>query len=81
MTDWNEFVQARIPTNTKFASWMKHVDRIVTRKWGMGVADLPDLNFRDWYDAGMTSREAAYESRNCVIRTWIDGGDLPDDED
>lgn len=56
----------------QFDAWMKEVDRAVDRRMGMSVYDLPDMPFRDWYDAGKSTDAAAakaissaknYESR------------------
>jgi len=35
-----------------FDQWMKDLDNLVERKFGMSIHDLPDMNFRDAYDDG-----------------------------
>lgn len=42
-----------------FNTWMDAVDREIISVCGLGVNDLPDQSFRDWFDDGLTPREAA----------------------
>ena len=42
-----------------FEKWMEQVDEYLFRMCGMGSADLPDQNYRLWYDDGLESEEAA----------------------
>jgi len=42
-----------------FAYWMKLVDNLVWTQVGCSVRDLPDCNFRIWYDDELTPEEAA----------------------
>jgi hypothetical protein len=42
-----------------FDQWMDKVDRLVTAALGLSVHDLPDCCYRDWYDEGLTPRQAA----------------------
>jgi len=42
-----------------FALWMALVDRRVVRRVGLGVLDLSDANYHDWYDDGVTPAQAA----------------------
>ena len=48
----------RDTTNT-FEAWMRQVDAEVTRRTGLGVDDLPDCCFRDWYEDDMSPSSAA----------------------
>jgi hypothetical protein len=42
-----------------FERWMQDVDLRVLRALGIGVADLPDRNFWDAWDADVTAAEMA----------------------
>lgn len=42
-----------------FAVWMALVNRRVVRRIGIGVLDLGDATYRDWYDDGIDPQEAA----------------------
>ena len=44
-----------------FNDWMKEVDTCVSKSlgFGLGVYDLPDCPFYDWFDDGMTPKQAA----------------------
>jgi hypothetical protein len=35
-----------------YDEWMLEIDRMVSAKIGLSIHDLPDMPFRDWYDAG-----------------------------
>lgn len=48
-----------MPKKLTFEEWMKAVDIIVMSISGVGVYDLPDCTYRDWYDDECTPREAA----------------------
>lgn len=42
-----------------FKDWLAEVDRAVNIILGVGINDLPDCPFRDWYDDGLTTLRAA----------------------
>ena len=42
-----------------FKQWMRTVNHILIEALGVGVYDLIDLLWRDWYDAGWTPEEVA----------------------
>ena len=46
-------------TKLTFAEWMKEVDAEVWRKVGLSYEDLPDINYRDLYDDGVSPKTAA----------------------
>ena len=48
--------------NLAFDEWMHRVDAEIGRRTGLSSADLPDCNYRDWFDDGYTVREAAQEA-------------------
>lgn len=52
------------PDNRRFDVWMGAVDQAVYAKVGVSVYDLPDVAFRDMYDAGKAAAAAA----NAAIR-------------
>ena len=41
-----------------FDAWYKECDGIVSRRLGLGVEDLPDATWRDYYEDGLTPDEA-----------------------
>lgn len=45
-----------------FEQWMQKVDSKVGAMTGLSVHDLADQPFRDWFDDGMSPREAALET-------------------
>ena len=45
-----------------FEEWFRAVDAAVGRKCMLSVEDLPDCCYDDWYESGMTPREAAREA-------------------
>ena len=45
--------------NPSFKCWMKRVDSVVWKMVGMSVHDLPDCNFRIWYDERLRPVRAA----------------------
>ncbi len=40
-----------------FREWLKKVDALVVRKFGVGLDDLPDVNTRDLYDDELTPEQ------------------------
>lgn len=42
-----------MPIYSTFNGWLKAVDRLVIPWIGLGIDDLPDLPYRDWYDDGI----------------------------
>jgi len=42
-----------------FEVWMDAVEKAVQAKTGLSLSDLPDSNYRDWYEDGMTAKGAA----------------------
>jgi hypothetical protein len=52
-----------IPGNdSTFEEWMRYVDQEIGEVCGLGHRDLPDANYRDWFDDEMTPHEAALEA-------------------
>lgn len=41
-----------------FDSWISRVDRIISAATGLTHDDLPDACWRDWFDDGLTPKEA-----------------------
>lgn len=46
------------PTYEAFWEWYKTCDQIVSRKLGVGVEDLPDAPWRDYYEDDLTPHQA-----------------------
>lgn len=42
-----------------FDDWLKRVDMAICGKLGIGLADLPDCCYADWYEDGITPSQAA----------------------
>ena len=51
-----------------FAAWLREVDEIVGRKLQVGIFDLPDLLYRDAFDAGTTPEEYVRENVAALVR-------------
>jgi hypothetical protein len=45
--------------NERFEQWLKQVDDFVQRYCGLDTSDLPDCNYRDWYEDGDKPATAA----------------------
>lgn len=48
--------------NDHFALWMSKLDELVYNAIGISIHDLPDMQFRDAFDAGDTPEEFAAEN-------------------
>jgi hypothetical protein len=46
-------------TSMTFAQWLACVDHWLLARTGMVSADLPDCCYRDWFEDGVTPRQAA----------------------
>jgi Family of unknown function (DUF5419) len=44
-----------------FDAWMKEIDKLLVSEIGVGHDDLPDQNYYDCYDDGMTPQEVVDE--------------------
>jgi hypothetical protein len=42
-----------------FAVWMEAVDREIENRCFLSADDLPDQPYRDWFDCGLSPKEAA----------------------
>lgn len=47
--------------DSKFNLWMQQIDRILESKTGFGSDDLADQPYRDWFDSGLTPKQAVEE--------------------
>ena len=45
--------------DTRFAAWLRDVDNHVANMCGLGMNDLPDVCYADWFEDGMSPRAAA----------------------
>lgn len=59
-----------------FEQWYKACDGIVSRKLGVGVDDLPDACWRDYYDDGMSPSEAIECAAEDAWDDWLVPGIL-----
>lgn len=61
--------QKNPPANAgTFAEWLAKVDKHVVDRLGICLDDLPDWNYRDAYDEGMTPARAASRTINNAKR-------------
>lgn len=51
--------EVNVSEKQSFEEWMRKVDQAVQRITGLGVFDLPDVAYRDWYDDGVSVKSAA----------------------
>lgn len=51
---------------TPWQTWLLEVSEIVAREAGVGIDDLEDQPYRDWYEDGLTPVEAAEEVLEAV---------------
>ena len=51
---WPNYTRA----HKTFDAWMSGVDGMLREETGLSSANLPDVSWRDWYDAGYTVGEA-----------------------
>lgn len=57
----------------KFEDWMRVVDALVQRRLGLACADLDDMNYRDWYNDGLSAVQAARRAARAAqdaMGTW-----------
>lgn len=45
-----------------FAAWLKITDTILRTTVGVGLLELPDAPYRDWYDHGVAPADAAVDA-------------------
>lgn len=45
--------------SANFKTWMKKVEDLVERLVGVSVGDLPDCNYMDWFEDGLSPMRAA----------------------
>ena len=63
-----------------FEKWMKAVDELLIKKCGLPSEDLPDCMWAQWYEDGITPRDAV---ESCLDSCEFYGGspsDIDDDE-
>jgi len=51
-----------------FQTWLRKCDAVVLGKVGLGLHDLPDANWRDYFDDGLSpaaAADCAYEDQWC----------------
>ena len=50
----------------KYKEWEGKVNELMLELHGVGVDDIPDMPYRDWYNAGWVIDEAVEEAINTV---------------
>lgn len=58
-------------SDSDFNQWMRRVNSIVENAIGLGVMDLPDAPYRDYFDSEMTPAEAVEDA----AELWWDMND------
>ena len=68
---------ARSAPSSEFKAWEEELDRVCTKRLGLGLFDLPDVPTRAGFDAGDSSEE--FFNEEVVPRVREDFGELVDD--
>lgn len=56
-----------------FEQWLAHANTLVEEEIGLGLSDLPDCPYYDWFMHHMGSRTAAARAINNVIPGfWVE---------
>jgi hypothetical protein len=45
----------------RFEAWLRELDDICIKESGLSYRDLPNQNFKAWYQGGMTPKSACYQ--------------------
>jgi len=64
-----------------FKEWLSKVNSLVAGRFGLGIYDLPDMMYRDWYDDEMTPDEAVRQVMDSLKDDYGEMGGIFDDED
>ena len=51
-----------------FQTWLRKCDAVISGKVGLGLNDLPDANWRDYFEDGLSPKDAAdcaYDDQWC----------------
>tara|TARA_R100000789_G_C2960849_1_gene137882 strand:+ start:499 stop:765 length:267 start_codon:yes stop_codon:yes gene_type:complete len=48
-----------VPEKQKFEDWLRKCDAVVSSKLGLGLHDLADAMWRDYFEDGLTPSQAA----------------------
>ncbi len=49
------------PVKLTFETWLQKMDSELSKTLPVSYLDLPDRDYREWYDAGWTPKDAAEE--------------------
>lgn len=60
-------------TDGEFALWMVLADKRFTKRFGMGILDMPDFRWHDAFENGGSPIEGLREA----IEYWKENGDMP----
>lgn len=60
----------------RFVRWLKAVDHYVVGSIGLGIDDLPDQDYRAYFDAGLSAKETADEIVEIEFDDVFETGDL-----
>ena len=52
--------------NQSYSSWENEVDKLMVDLHGVGVDDIPDMPWRNWFNADMDKEEAVETAINIV---------------
>lgn len=47
---------------TKFEQWMAKMDHSLVKRCGLGHMDLPDCQYWDWFEEGVSPSQAARDA-------------------
>jgi len=51
-----------IGRNMTFRRWEDEVNKLMLKKHGVGIDDIPDMSYRDWWANELTVEEAVKEA-------------------
>lgn len=66
---------------TRFEQWMQQVRTVTAVRFGVSVDDLPDMNFRDSFDEGVTPTEFVANDVTMLLADEFGYDDFDDEDD
>jgi hypothetical protein len=51
---------------TEYQKWEKECDNFMLAKYGVGIDDIPDMCWHDWFTSGMGPEEAVIDAIHIV---------------
>lgn len=54
-----ELTQKQVAKEKLFYNWLNKVNAVLEKEFGLGIDDLPDCCYSEWYEDGVTVKGAA----------------------